>query len=80
MSYFSNLDISIQEMKQGKGREDIQLNSVGVCLEDSGQPVKLYIVDTIYACGSMDVFPIDKSDPDYDFCRQVHKNDFWALT
>lgn len=80
MSYFSNLDTAIQEKKQGRGRENISVNSVGVCLDDYGQPVKLYIVDTIYACGSMDVFPIDKSDPDYDCPREVHKDDFWALT
>jgi hypothetical protein len=80
MSYFSELDLALQEKKQGTGREKISVNSIGVCLADNGQPVRLYIVDTIFACGSMDVFPIDKSDPDYDYPRQVHKNDFWALT
>jgi hypothetical protein len=79
MSYFSNLDTAIQEKKQGRGREKISVNSVGVCLADSGQPVQLYIVDAIYACGSLDVFPIDKADPDYDNLRQVDSADFWCL-
>jgi hypothetical protein len=78
MSYFSNLDTAIQEKAQGKGREKIFVNSVGVCLEDSGQPVQLYIVDTIYACGSLDVFLLN--GPDNQQPRQVHKDDFWALT
>jgi hypothetical protein len=79
MSYFSELDIALQEKKQGTGRENISVNSVGVCLADSGQPVKLYIVDTIYACGSLDVFPLDKADPDYENPRQVESADFWCL-
>jgi hypothetical protein len=79
MSYFSNLDTAIQEQKQGKGRENISVNSIGVCLADNGQPVKLYIVDTIYACGSLDVFPLDKSDPEYNNPRQVQSSDFWCL-
>ena len=78
MSYFSDLDISIQEMKQEKGREDIELNSVGVCLEDTGQPVKLYIVDTIWGCGLLDVFLLN--GPEDQEPRQVHRDDFWALT
>lgn len=78
MSYFSNLDTAIQEKKQGRGRENISVNSVGVCLDDSGQPVQLYIVDIIYACGSLDVFLLN--GPDDQQPRQVHKDDFWALT
>jgi hypothetical protein len=77
MSYFSNLDTAIQEKKQGRGREKISINSVGVCLADSGQPVQLYIVDTIYACGSMDLFLLN--GPDDQDPRRVHKNDFWCL-
>lgn len=78
MSYFSNLDTAIQEKKKGRGRENISVNSIGVCLDDTGQPVQLYIVDTIYACGSMDVFLLNGSDDQQP--REVHKNDFWALT
>ena len=78
MSYFSELDIEVQEMNQNQRRGKISVNSVGVCLDDTGQPIELYIVDTIFACGSMDVFllngPLDQEP------RQVHKNDFWALT
>lgn len=80
MSFFSNLDTALQEKTIGKGRQDVNLGSIGVCLDDSGCPVKLYIVDTIFACGSMDVFPLDKTDPNYDLPRQVNKDDFWALT
>lgn len=80
MSFFSNLDTALQEKTLGRGREDVTLGSVGVCLDDSGHPVKLYIVDTIFLCGSMDVFPLDKTAADYDLPRQVHKDDFWALT
>lgn len=79
MSYFSELDIALQEKKQGTGRENISVNSIGVCLADNGQPVRLYIVDTIYACGSLDVFPLDKSDPEYNNPRQVESADFWCL-
>ena len=56
-----------------------QLGSIGVCLADTGQPIKLYIVDTIFTCGSMDVFPIDKSDPNYDIPRIIESADFWVL-
>jgi hypothetical protein len=77
MSYFSNLDTAIQEKAQGKGREKISINSVGVCLADSGQPVQLYIVDTIYACGSLDVFLLN--GPDDQEPRQVESADFWCL-
>jgi hypothetical protein len=77
MSYFSNLDTAIQEKAQGKGREKISINSVGVCLADSGQPVQLYIVDTIYACGSLDVFLLN--GPDDQEPRQVDSADFWCL-
>jgi hypothetical protein len=79
MSYFSELDLALQEKKQGTGREKISVNSIGVCLADNGHPVRLYIVDTIYTCGSLDVFPLDKSDPDYDNPRQVDSADFWCL-
>ena len=85
MSFFSNLDTSIQEMRQDKGRESVKVGSIGVCLADSGQPVRLYIVDTVYAGSSLDVFSLDD-----DFApgglllddakpRQVESADFWCL-
>ena len=77
MSYFSNLDTVIQEKKQGIDREKISVNSVGVCLADSGQPVQLYIVDVIYACGSLDVFLLN--GPHDQQSRQVKASDFWCL-
>jgi hypothetical protein len=79
MSYFSNLDTAIQEKKQGRGRESVYIGAIGVCLEDNGQPVKLYVVATIYSCGSLNVFPIDKEDLDYYNSRQVQAEDFWCL-
>ena len=77
MSYFSELDIALQEKKQGTGREKISVNSIGVCLADNGQPVRLYIVNTIFACGSMDVFLLN--GPDDQQPRQVQAADFWCL-
>lgn len=79
MSIFSNLDTALQEKSEGRGRESISVNSVGVCLDDTGKPVQLYIIDTIYACGSLDVFSLDKESPFYDVPRQVQASDFWAL-
>lgn len=78
MSYFSDLDIELQEKADYKMLKEICINSVGVCLDDTGQPVELYIVDTIYACGSMDVFLLNGQDDQEP--REVHKDDFWALT
>ena len=78
MSYFSELDIALQEKKQGKGRERISVNSIGVCLDDSGQPVQLYIVDTIWGCGLLDVFLLN--GPEDQEPREVHRDDFWVLT
>jgi len=80
MSYFSELDIALQEKKQGTGRENISVNSIGVCLADNGLPVRLYIVDFIFVHGSINVYPLDKQDPDYGFPRQIKACDFWALT
>jgi hypothetical protein len=77
MSYFSDLDIEVQEMNENKSRVKISVNSVGVCLADSGQPVQLYIVDAIYACGSLDVFLLN--GPDNQKPRQVESADFWCL-
>ena len=78
MSYFSDLDIEVQEMKENKRRGLIYINSVGVCLEDTGQPVQLYIVDTIWGCGLLDVFLLN--GPEDQEPREVHREDFWALT
>ena len=57
----------------------IKIGSIGVCLADTGQPVKLYIVDTKFICGLMYVLPINKSEPDYDKPRIVESSDFWVL-
>ena len=78
MSYFSNLDTAIQEKAQNKGREKISINSVGVCLEDTGKPVKLYIVDSVLPCGSLKVFYINGLYNQES--RIVEACDFWALT
>lgn len=79
MSIFSNLDTALQEKSKGRGRKSVTVNSLGVCLDDTGQPVQLYIVDTVYACGSLDVFSLDKENPFYDSPRKVQACDFWAL-
>lgn len=78
MSYFSDLDIELQEKEDYKMPKEIHINSVGVCLDDTGQPVKLYIVDTIWGCGLLDVFLLN--GPEDQEPRQVHRDDFWALT
>lgn len=77
MSAFSNIDTALSEMKYGKGREAVTIGSIGVCLDDTGQPVKLYRVDTIYGCGSLDVFSLDDDEAPP---RIVQAEDFWALT
>ena len=77
MGHFANIDIAIQEQATGRGREQVQVGAIGVCLADSGQPVRLYIVDTVYACGSLDVFALDDQDAPP---RQVESQEFWALT
>lgn len=80
MGTFSNIDVGLSEMKYGRGAETVRIGSIGVCLDDTGQPVKLYIVDTMYACGSIDVFACDKTAPDHDTPRTIDIADFWALT
>ena len=51
MSFFSNLDTAIQEQAAGRGREPVVVGSVGVCLEDSGQPVELYTIRNVWSGG-----------------------------
>lgn len=51
MSFFSNLDTAIQEQAAGRGREPVAVGAVGVCLEDSGQPVELYKVSDVWSGG-----------------------------
>ena len=77
MSYFSDLDIELQEKADYKMPKEICINSVGVCLDDIGQPVQLYIVDTIWGCGLLDVFLLN--GPDDQDPREVHRDDFWCL-
>jgi hypothetical protein len=78
MSYFSELDIELQEKADYKMPKEICINSVGVCLDDTGQPVQLYIVDTIWGCGLLDVFLLN--GPEDQEPREVHRDDFWVLT
>jgi hypothetical protein len=78
MSYFSELDIELQEKADYKMPKEICINSVGVCLGDTGQPVQLYIVDTIWGCGLLDVFLLN--GPEDQEPREVHRDDFWVLT
>jgi hypothetical protein len=77
MSYFSELDIELQEKADYKMPKEICINSVGVCLDDYGQPVQLYIVDTIWGCGLLDVFLLN--GPEDQEPREVHRDDFWCL-
>lgn len=51
MSYFSNIDTALQEQAAGRGREPVSVGAVGVCLEDSGQPVELYSVSSVWSGG-----------------------------
>ena len=77
MGTFSNIDTALSEMKYKRGAVPVAVGSVGVCLDDSGIPVKLYRVDTIYrGCGAIDVFPLDDDDAPP---RALHIADFWAL-
>lgn len=78
MGYFSDLDIELQDKTDYKCGKKIRINSIGVCLADTGQRVQLYKVDTIYGCGNMDVFLLN--GPEDQEPREVHEIDFWALT
>ena len=87
MSHFSNLDVALSEMRYGRGAENVRINSIGVCLDDTGQPVKLYIVDTIYrGCGTIEIFSLDDDFAPDGYLREgavpreLHISDFWALT
>lgn len=86
MSHYSNISTALSEKQHGRGREALHPGSFGVCLDDDGLPVRLYIVDTVYGCGSIDAFSIDN---DFDEGgnlrddakpRRLHMRDFWALT
>ncbi len=76
MGAFSNIETALSEMKYGRGEESVSIGSIGVCLDDSGVPVRLYKVDTIYKCGSLDVFPLDDDEAPP---RTVEIADFWCL-
>jgi len=77
MGAYSQIDVALSEMKYGRGEETVSIGSIGVCLDDSGIPVKLYRVDTIYkGCGTIEVFPLDNDDAPP---RELHISDFWAL-
>ena len=77
MGAYSQIDTALSEMHYGRGEEAVTVGSIGVCLDDSGIPVRLYRVDTIYSCGSMDVFSLDDEEA---APRKIEMADFWALT
>jgi hypothetical protein len=56
-----------------------QLESIGVCLADTGQPIKLYVIKYIFTDGHLELFSVNKSDPNYDKPRIVESSDFWVL-
>ena len=80
MGHFSNLDTALSEKQHGRGREALRVGAIGVCLDDSGLPVVLYRVDTIYACGSLDVFAVEEGHAYHETPRKIESGDFWALT
>lgn len=66
--------------------QQIDIGTVGVCLDDSGTPVRLYVVDTIWHhCGTLEVFSLaDDFGPDGLLLenavpRSLHSADFWPL-
>ena len=79
MSFFSNLDTAIQEQAAGRGREPVAVGAVGVCLDDSGLPVVLYKIDTIFGDGELDVYRLDCDDVEGVEPRRVCLSDFWVL-
>lgn len=79
MSFFSNLDTAIQEQAAGRGREPVAVGAVGVCLEDSGQPVVLYKIDTIYGDGELELYRLDCEDVEGIEPRRVYQSEFWVL-
>ena len=80
MGNISDIDVALSNWKYGGQPDTVNIGSIGVCLEDSGQPVKLYIVDTIYGCGTIEIFPVDQSTDDETPPRVLDISDFWALT
>lgn len=75
MSFFSNLDTAIQEQAAGRGREPVAVGAVGVCLEDSGQPVELYSVSSVWSDGQWLTVQHLSTGTE----RTLHPDDFWVL-
>lgn len=75
MSAFSNLDTALSEKAFNRGREIVAVNSIGVCLSDSGQPVRLFMVDAISEGGALSLHSVDHPES----LRTVQSADFWAL-
>jgi hypothetical protein len=56
-----------------------KIGSIGVCLADTGQPIKLYAIGSVFSDGHLQLFSVNKSDPNYDKPRIVESSDFWVL-
>lgn len=75
MSYFSNISTALAEKQHGRGREAVYPGAVGVCLDDSGVPVRLYSVETIWRGGLwLTVQNVETGEE-----RTIQPCDFWAL-
>lgn len=79
MSFYSNIDTALNEMKYQRGAEPVKIGAVGVCLEDSGLPVVLYKIDTIYSDGELEVYRLDCDDVKGVEPRRVCLSNFWVL-
>ena len=75
MSFFSNLDTAIQEQAAGRGREPVAVGAVGVCLDESGQPVELYKVSSVWSGGQWLTVQHLSTGTE----RTVQPADFWVL-
>jgi hypothetical protein len=57
----------------------LTIGSIGVCLADTGQPIKLYAIGSVFTDGQLQLFSVNKLDPNYDKPRIVESSDFWVL-
>lgn len=76
MGHFSNLDTALSEKQHGRGREALSVGSIGVCLDDSGFPLVLYSVSTLWSGGLwVTIENIETGEE-----KTIQPDDFWALT
>ncbi len=54
----------------------LKIGCIGVCLSDAGNPVTLWVVDTVWACGTVELFRLGGK---HDRPRIVRAADFWPL-